>query len=388
MLITSNVARDFRLVGLLAVAIGAGCSNQGSENAEMLELGLQEAAHSRAEACSWHKRVATVGDRRIPYTPATDGAFIEFFIEHHEMAVMMAEHEVAHGDNNELKLLAQEMIEMQSAEIESMHAIGALLSKRAPTMMAADPHAAVDMEHMSTLRGSELDAMFLNEMIAHHAAGLPVAHRSLATLGNKELRTLAAEMTKAQATEIGEMQAWRERLQVQGAGEDLPPTEVDRADMGIVGDRRISFTPANDIEFIDFFAPHHMMAIEMAELVISHGQDAEVKRMAEQARDAQHEEVEAMRDARESLTGMAESPALPRDWHTQREMAEMRKLNGLELDRMFLREMIPHHAAGIPTAHRAKPHVQDAELRAMADRIFAAQSDEVGEMQRMLDGMP
>lgn len=382
--------RIAQMIALLAVCSAAACSGGGGEEVDMIELSLRN-ADAAGDSCGWERwkaRKSVVGDRRIPYTPANDRAFIEFFVEHHEMAVMMAEHELMHGENAELKALAQEIVGMQSAEIEKMQAIASELSEPAPPSIPADPHSDADMERMSSLRGSALDAMFLTDMIGHHAAGLPVAHRSIATLQNEELRTLAEEMTKAQAMEIGEMQAWREQLAIQGAGEDFAPAELERADMGLRGDRRIPLTPANDIEFIDFFVPHHMMAIEMAEQVVARGQDPEVRSMAEGVRDSQRAEVEKMRAVRESLTGSAESPAPPRDRHMQPEMAEMMTLNGLELDRMFLREMTPHHAAGIPTAHRAKPHVQSEELRAMADSIFEAQSREIGEMQQTLDSLP
>jgi uncharacterized protein (DUF305 family) len=237
------------------------------------------------------------------------------------------------------------------------------------------------MDHMSSVTGSELDGMFLTEMIGHHASGLPVAHRSLGNLGRDDLRTLAKNMQRMQALEIGEMQGLREKLSVTGAGEDLTPAEAKRADMGFMGDMRIPLTPANDVEFIDFFVPHH----QMAELVIARGQDADVRAMAETMRAAQRMEIEQMRAIRESSSGDADSPAPPEDDHMHADMAMMMSLGGSAVDVMFLSEMAQHHAAGIPTAHRAKPHVQNVELRSMSDSIFESQSREVGEMQQMLD---
>ncbi|MDF3068022.1 MAG: hypothetical protein K0R38_3623 [Polyangiaceae bacterium] len=67
------------------------------------------------------------------------------------------------------------------------------------------------------------------------------------------------------------------------------------------------------------------------------------------------------------------------------EMAEMMQLEGAELDEMFLREMIVQHATALPTSHRAKPHVMDAELRDLADAMFDDQAREVGGMQAMLE---
>ncbi len=63
----------------------------------------------------------------------------------------------------------------------------------------------------------------------------------------------------------------------------------------------------------------------------------------------------------------------------------MMSMSGAELDRMFQQEMIVHHSSALPTSHRAKPHVTDAELRALTDTMFDAQAIEIGEMQLMLD---
>lgn len=155
--------------------------------------------------------------------------------------------------------------------------------------------------------------------------------------------------------------------------------------MGMVGDMRISLTPANNVEFIDFFAPHHSMAVEIADAVLERGENIEVRAMAQQMRDAQTSEIATMASIRQSLTGDRASPTSPVDPHMQTDMQRMTSMNGRSLDQMFLREMISHHAAAIPTAHRAKPHVQNSELRAMTDDIFDTQSREVGVMQHMLE---
>jgi uncharacterized protein (DUF305 family) len=326
-----------------------------------------------------------IGDRRMPFTPANDREFVDFFVAHHEMAIMMADHERTHGENGEVKNVAQRVIDSQQPEVDKMRAIAAELTDPPPAAMPHDPHADADMDRMSNIAGPELDAMFLTEMIAHHAAGLPVAHRALKNLKRDDLRALATNMQQMQGLEIGEMQGLREKLSVTGAGEDLAPGGGDRADMGMVGDMRISLTPANDVEFVDFFVPHHQMAIDMAELVIARGQDPEVRAMAEQMHDTQAMEIERMRSVRASLAGTADSPAVPDDMHMQSDMAMMRSLSGTAVDALFLGDMAQHHAAGIPTAHRAKPHVENAELRSMSDSIFQTQAREIGQMQQMLE---
>ncbi|HKU44018.1 MAG TPA: DUF305 domain-containing protein, partial [Polyangiales bacterium] len=172
------------------------------------------------------------------------------------------------------------------------------------------------------------------------------------------------------------------------AGQDIAGASPTRADFGMEGDVRIPLTPTDDLEFIDFFAPHHQLAVVFANLVITGGEDPAVREMALAMRDAQTAELDRMAMLRAVLTGDAAPQSPPIDPHTYEEAKTMPNLSGAELDREFLAEMVAHHAAAIPTSHRARPHVQNADLQLMADAIFETQAREVGAMQRMLQGAP
>jgi uncharacterized protein (DUF305 family) len=328
--------------------------------------------------------LAVEGDRRIPYTPTNDLEFAEFFIMHHQMAIEMAEHEVAHGSAADVKAIAQAVIDAQTAEVETLMTIRAQLDGVVDPP-PEDPHAVAEMEAMEGMSGAELDAMFLLEMIPHHASALGPAHRALPYLENATLKEMAANIVAAQAKEIGELRARLLEEGIMGAGEDHAPVSAGRPDFGLEGDRRVPLTPEDDVTFIDFFVPHHQMAIEMADHVIAHGSDPAVKAMATTMKETQTSEVELMLAKREELAGSAEPEPMPADPHAVVEMEAMMQLEGAELDEVFLREMIIHHSTALPTSHRAKPHVMDAELRELADAMFDDQAREVGEMQEMLE---
>lgn len=329
-----------------------------------------------------------VGDRRIPFSPDNDVEFAQFFAEHHRMAIEMAEHVVERGENAEVQSLAERIISQQTQELEVLEAVLAESSgSAAPPAMPGDPHAEAEMAFMETLSGAELDEMFLLDMIPHHASGLPPAHTAPSQLERQELRTMASDIFEAQSTEIGEMRALLAELEITEAGEDRAPAADDRPDFGLEGDRRVPLTP-RDREFVDFFISHHEMAVQMAEHELENGQSEEVIAMAQSMRDAQTEELETLRRIRTELAGSAEPSAMPPDPHADPEMMEMLSTTGAELDRMFLTEMIPHHASGLPTAHRATPHVQNEELRTLADEMYQAQSEEIGEMKELLDSLP
>ncbi len=400
-LVTLGRGADVRRMGIagsvvLAFACAGGCSESGNKDADAVGGDSQGTGNSGPENNGAGNNGddsggadQVVGDRRVPFSPANDRAFAEYFVEHHKMAVEMAEHVIARGENAATKDMATRMRQVQTAEIATLEgALKALDSEKAPSAMPKDPHADAEMKHMEGMSGAELDKMFLLDMVTHHATALPTTHRALPTLKRADLKKLAEEMFEAQGREIGEMRKMLTEMGVKDSGEDLAPADKARADFGLVGDRRIPMTPENDVAFIDFFVPHHEMAIEMADQVIARGADPQVKAMATMMRDVQAAEVVTMRSVREMATGKADPAPMPADSHADQEMAEMKKMSGAELDRMFLLEMITHHAGALPVTHRAVPHVTNDKLRSLTAEMFNAQATEIGMMRQMLDAMP
>lgn len=49
--------------------------------------------------------------------------------------------------------------------------------------------------------------------------------------------------------------------------------------------------------------------------------------------------------------------------------------------------MIAHHASAIGMAHSAMDKLSDADLKAMADNMFAKQATEIAELQRLRDSI-
>lgn len=213
--------------------------------------------------------------RRVPLIP-DDLQFIDFFVPHHEMAVKMANLELARGARPSVKRTAEMMKAVQFEEIEKMRAIRKQMTGKAESPMPLpDWHAVLDESAMLSAEGDEVDRMFLEHMIPHHASGVPVAHRAKDRVRHEELRELATKIADTQAKEIGEMKAALERSCLATGG----PKDCQNAagDPSIVGDRRIPYTPADDVKFIDFFVPHHRDAVAMADLVLAKGHDERVK---------------------------------------------------------------------------------------------------------------
>ena len=142
--------------------------------------------------------------------------------------------------------------------------------------------------------------------------------------------------------------------------------------------------PANDVDYIDQLVPHHESAIAMADEVIARGSDPEVRAMAEDMKATQQEEIATLTRARAQLTGReAVDPVM--DPHSDIDMAELAEMSGPELDRAFLRNMIPHHAGAVVLSHRAMPSLERDDTRELAEMTVVMQTREMNAMLDMLE---
>lgn len=389
----------FRICGFAFIVATTGCSDTRTGPSpradDELAVLAQELGANKPVASNSHLSVQCsktedapppVGDRRIPFMPANDVQFIDYFVEHHRDAVEMADMVIERGSAADVKSLAQQVRDAQTKEIKELQATRRRLTgNTTPVPLPHDSHMMSEMEHMRTLSGAELDYDFLEEMIPHHGSGITPARHAVPHLCRFNLVRMAVQIYSDQAEEIGQMID----LLIQRAGAPVPAHHLDvggheGADIGLVGDRRVTFTPLNDVEFIDFFVPHHEEAVMMAKHVAHHGRSPEVRALADSVVQGQSEEIATMKAVRSELIGSPEPNPPPKDPMMESMMQHMMKASGVVLDVMFLVEMIPHHASGLGPAHRARPHLTDDRLLPIADAIYTTQSKEIGEMREML----
>ena len=81
--------------------------------------GMGAMNHSDA-SMQMHSAMMDGGKMKMPMTGNVDRDFAAMMIMHHEQALKMADIEIAHGSNAELKAMAVKMRKDQSAEIKKL----------------------------------------------------------------------------------------------------------------------------------------------------------------------------------------------------------------------------------------------------------------------------
>ncbi|MEV0196536.1 DUF305 domain-containing protein [Nonomuraea sp. NPDC050691] len=144
-----------------------------------------------------------------------------------------------------------------------------------------------------------------------------------------------------------------------------------------------------DVLFARMMIPHHLQAVEMAELAATRAEDPEVKKLAERIRAAQEPEIAAMRGwlkawgAPESTRGHMRH-GMPGTLSAD-DMADLEAFSGDIFDKQFTRMMIDHHEGAVAMAQREQREGESAEAKGLAKSIETSQRDEIDQMGRILD---
>ena len=148
---------------------------------------------------------------------ATDAAFVNDMIPHHESAVEMAELAKTRAQHAEIRQLADDIITSQNREIETMESVKADLSDShsehmgSEDDMSGDEHSrGMGMDPQELADAKPFDRAFIDMMIPHHEGAVTMAKEELAKGENPTLRGLAEDIIAAQEREIAQMRQWRE----------------------------------------------------------------------------------------------------------------------------------------------------------------------------------
>ena len=133
--------------------------------------------------------------------------FLTGMIDHHHMAVMMAEVCQQKAVHEQLESLCDDIVESQSHEIEMMQSwlqdwYGIMYE---PTMKPGDMKM---MERLQAMSAAEFEVEFMEMMIRHHTAAIREAEKCLDKASHPELHSLCSSIIETQSTEIAQMETW------------------------------------------------------------------------------------------------------------------------------------------------------------------------------------
>lgn len=133
--------------------------------------------------------------------------FMTNMIDHHQMAIMMAELCLAKAMHAELRALCTNIIEAQRAEMTEMQTwlrmwYGVIYQ---PEMKPGDMRM---MEKMAALPAAEFEVEFMQMMIKHHSKAVKEGEDCLDRAYHAELSELCENMIATQTREIAMMRQW------------------------------------------------------------------------------------------------------------------------------------------------------------------------------------
>jgi uncharacterized protein (DUF305 family) len=135
---------------------------------------------------------------------AEDIAFAEMMIPHHEQAIEMSEIALLNTTNPDVLLLAQQIKDAQSPEIELMKSWDGVKSSTHAGHQMDGMLSDAEIAALRTAQGAEFDRLFLQGMIKHHEGAITMAQAVVNSV-NKEVADLAASIINAQELEISKM---------------------------------------------------------------------------------------------------------------------------------------------------------------------------------------
>ena len=151
-----------------------------------------------------------------------DAHFIEQMIPHHEDAITMAELAKDLAKRQEVKTLAQNIIDSQSKEIGQMKSwykdwygrnlpTGSNVMQQHGMITGSSMHMGMmgnetDMTRLQ--EADDFDRVFIEDMIPHHQMAVMMASMLKNGTNREEMRKLADDIVSAQTKEIDSMRSW------------------------------------------------------------------------------------------------------------------------------------------------------------------------------------
>jgi uncharacterized protein (DUF305 family) len=141
----------------------------------------------------------------------SDATFVDAMVPHHEGAVAMAEVALENVEHEEIRTLAQDIVDAQRAEIELFGEIREELGGEAMIEMSEEEMEGMmgNMDAGELAQQRPFDKAFIDAMIPHHESAIAMANVALQESEDPEVLRIAGETMDAQEAEIEQMKLWR-----------------------------------------------------------------------------------------------------------------------------------------------------------------------------------
>lgn len=146
-----------------------------------------------------------------------------------------------------------------------------------------------------------------------------------------------------------------------------------------------------DVAFAKGMLPHHVGAVDMAQVQLKYGKDETMRQLAKDIIAAQQAEIEQMKNW---IAAHPDSPKQPNTaqmqqayHHSMQSMHEemMAGIQDSNPDMAFAKGMLPHHQGAVAMAEVQLKYGKDESMRQLAQQIIDAQQAEIELMQNWIN---
>ena len=150
---------------------------------------------------------------------AFDEAYIADMLAHHEGALNMSEQAMAATAHEEIRTLASNIVQSQSAELMKMRTWQKEWGYKETMGGGHGSHGGAGMDmggdmvemqnKLQGLTGEAYDKEFLKQMIIHHEQAIEMSQYAETNAKHQEIKDLASSVMSEQKTEIDQMKQWQ-----------------------------------------------------------------------------------------------------------------------------------------------------------------------------------
>ena len=141
-------------------------------------------------------------------------------------------------------------------------------------------------------------------------------------------------------------------------------------------------------QFIDMMIPHHESIIALATVALPNLEDTRLREMATAIVSTQEAEISDLRALRETRFGSAEPGPMSLEMMQDPELDAGAMIASFcsapDIDVAFAQATLSHHLMAVDSSREFLKTSQDAELRAIAEQVIAAQNAEIAVLEGFL----